>query len=172
MSTPIIAAVRHLSQLHESLLHTAQELAHRASIYGVVRVSLRYLAMKCHCCKQTIINHIKKLIELGVIRKRGPLRIKNTFCEINLYTFTISWQGKPGTKGAQMGNSQNFGPSLPTQGEREKKFGRIADEIRAIERSLHNFCTPGSDAYTASLEKIAELKRYLRPNPDACEEIP
>ena len=55
--------------LKESVFHTLIELAHRASIYGVVRVSLRYLAQKCHCCKQTIINHLAKLIELKIISK-------------------------------------------------------------------------------------------------------
>ena len=69
MSSPIIAAVRSQRQLKESVLHTAQELAHRASIYGVARVSLSYLARKCHCCKQTIINHIKTLIALKILRK-------------------------------------------------------------------------------------------------------
>jgi hypothetical protein len=51
MAAPIIAALRHRNDLKESVLHTAQELAHRASIYGVARVSLSYLALKCHCCK-------------------------------------------------------------------------------------------------------------------------
>ena len=37
MATPIIAALRQRQDLRESLLHTAQELAHLASIYGVAR---------------------------------------------------------------------------------------------------------------------------------------
>ena len=69
MAAPLIAAVRARRDLKESVLHTAQELAHRASIYGVARVSLSYLALKCHCCKQTIINHLKTLIALKILRK-------------------------------------------------------------------------------------------------------
>jgi hypothetical protein len=48
LSAPIIAALRQHRQLKESVLHTAQELAHRASSYDVVRVSYRYLALQCH----------------------------------------------------------------------------------------------------------------------------
>ena len=77
MATPILTALRQRTDLKASLLHTAQELAHRASIYGVVPASLSYLARKCHCCKQTIINHLKKLIELKIIRKR-VLSIRST----------------------------------------------------------------------------------------------
>jgi hypothetical protein len=71
MALPILAALRALRDPHlkESVLHTALELAHRASLYGVVRVSLSYLALKCHCCKQTIINHLKTLIALKILRK-------------------------------------------------------------------------------------------------------
>ena len=39
MAAPIIAALRQRDDLKESVLHTAQELVHRASIYGVARVS-------------------------------------------------------------------------------------------------------------------------------------
>ena len=45
LSAPIIAALRQHRKLTESLLHTAQELAHRASLYGVVRVSYSSLAL-------------------------------------------------------------------------------------------------------------------------------
>ena len=38
MALPLITAVRHLP-FKESVIHTALELAHRCSIYGVVRVS-------------------------------------------------------------------------------------------------------------------------------------
>ena len=45
MAKPIIAALRQRRDLKESVLHTATELAHRASIYGVVRVSYSYLSL-------------------------------------------------------------------------------------------------------------------------------
>ena len=58
MASPILAALRQRHDLKESLLHTAQELAHLASIYGVVRVSYTYLALKCHCSRRPVIRHI------------------------------------------------------------------------------------------------------------------
>jgi CTP-dependent riboflavin kinase len=82
MALPIITAVRARHDLKESVFHTLIELAHRSSIYGVVRVSLRYLAQKCHCCKQTIINHLTKLIELKIISK-NVIWIKGNLCELN-----------------------------------------------------------------------------------------
>jgi hypothetical protein len=132
------------------------ELAHRSSIYGVVRVSLRYLAQKCHCCKQTIINHLNKLIELKIISKT-VIWIKGNLCEINTYRFLIPWQKSP----AHMCHSQNSGPKFPTREEGEKKGG-LGEKIRHLERSV-TICglTPGSIAYEATVEKIAHLKMLM-----------
>ena len=69
MALPLITALRTRYDLKESLLHTAQELAHRASIYGVVRVSYSYLALKCHCSRRTVIRHIQRLIDAKVLKK-------------------------------------------------------------------------------------------------------
>ena len=151
MAAPIIAALRTRTDLKESLLHTAQELAHRASIYGVVRVSYSYLALKCHCCRQTIINHIKKLIELKIISKT-VLWIKGNYCEVNTYCFRISWDKDSATKGG----SQNSGPKFPPQEEREKSGG-LGEGIRNLEKGLR-WCTEGSQAYEATCEKIARLQ--------------
>lgn len=156
MAKPIIAAVRHL-HLKESVLHTVLEMAHRSSIYGVVRdCSLRYLAQKCHCCKQTIINHIAKLIDLKIIRK-NVIWIKGNLCEINTYRFLISWQKPP----AQMSHSQHSGPKLPKPEEGEKKGG-LGEKIRQLARSVI-VCglTPGTIAYEATVEKIAHLKTLM-----------
>lgn len=118
VSAPIIQAIRDLRQLPESVLHTAQELAHRASIYGIAPVSISYLAKKCHCSRQTIINHLKKLKSLGIISWR-VIWIKNNFCQINRYRFLIPWDKKP----AQMCNSQKVGQKLPPPKREEEKFG-------------------------------------------------
>jgi hypothetical protein len=84
MATPIIAALRTRADLKESLLHTAQELAHLASIYA-------FLAQKCHCSRRTVIRHIQRLLDLGIIRKT-VLWIRGNFCEINRYAFRIAWE--------------------------------------------------------------------------------
>ena len=154
MASPLIVAVRALRDPHvkESVLHTAQELAHRASIYGVARVSLSYLALKCHCCKQTIINHLKKLIALKIISKT-VIWIKGNCCEVNTYRFRIPWrQASPA-----QGGSQNIGPKFPPQEEGEKREG-LGEQIRNLEKGLIWY-TAGSIGYQSTLEQIARLKR-------------
>ena len=90
MATPIIAALRQRQDLKESLLHTAQELAHLASIYGVVKVSYAYLALTCRCSRRTVLRHIQRLVDAKIIRK-AVVWIRGNFCEINTYTFRIAW---------------------------------------------------------------------------------
>ena len=152
MALPIITALRTRTDLKESVLHTAQELAHRASLYGVARVSLRYLALKCHCCKQTIINHLKKLIELKILRKH-TIWIKGNLCEINTYHFLIAWDKNP----AQTCHSQKSGPKFPPPQEGEKSEG-LGEQIRNLEKGLIWY-TAGSIGYQSTLEQIARLKR-------------
>ena len=173
MATPIIAALRQRRDLRESLQHTAQELAHRASIYGVVRVSLRYLARKCHCSKQTIINHIAKLIALKILRKT-VIWIKGNYCEVNTYHFLVSWDKRP----AHKGSSQNSVPNLPPP-EREKscagydgeKAGSLHQELANQQRMLHWLYTPGSDQWQRTCEEIARLERLLAPEPAALASV-
>lgn len=151
MSLPIITAIRQRRDLKESLLHTAQELAHRASIYGVVRVSYRYLAIKCHCSRRTIIRHIQHLIDCKLIRK-SVIWIKGNCCEVNTYTFMLAWDKRPA------GGSDKTARNLPPQEEREKFLG-LEEEIRTLEKGLR-WCTEGSPAYEATVEKIARLKTF------------
>ena len=157
MALPIITAVRQCRDLKESVLHTAIELAHRASIYGVARVSLRYLAQKCHCCKQTIINHLNRLIELKILRK-NVVWIKGNLCETNTYRFLIPWDTRP----AQMGHSQNSGPKFPRPEEGEKSEG-LRETMQRQETWLHtrSGLTPGSFIYEMEVEKITRLKALV-----------
>src|SRR5262249_55814201 len=144
MSLPIITAIRQQHQLKESLLHTAQELAHRASIYGVVRVSYGYLAKKCHCSRRTIIRHIQHLLSLKLLKK-SVIWIKGNFCEVNTYTFMLAWDTRPAK-----GGSDKTARNLPPQEEREKHVG-LEEEIRNLEKGLR-WCTEGSQAYEATVE--------------------
>src|SRR5262245_23329114 len=154
MALPIITAIRQRHDLKESILHTVIELAHRASIYGVVRVSLRYLAAKCHCCKQTIINHLKQLIALKILSKT-VLWIKGNLCETNTYRFLIPWQKRP----AQTCHSQNSGPKFPPPEEGEKKGG-VGEKIQNLEKGLIWY-TEGSIGYESTMREIARLKSLL-----------
>jgi hypothetical protein len=166
MALPIITAVRARHDLKESVFHTLIELAHRSSIYGVVRVSLRYLAQKCHCCKQTIINHIAKLIELKILSK-NVVWIKGNLCETNTYRFLIAWQKSP----AHMCHSQNSGPKFPHQEKREEncsgrndeqgKEGSLREKLANQKRMLPILYTPGSDQWNRTCEEIAYLEGLL-----------
>jgi DNA-binding transcriptional MocR family regulator len=157
MALPLITAVRACRDLKESVLHTALEIAHRTSIYGVARVSYRYLAKKCHCSRQTIINHVKILVARGILRKTVRW-IKNTFCDWNTYTFTIPWHTTP----AHMCNDQKIGRNLPTQEKREKS-GSVREEIAQLTKGLRYLdMTPGSLVYTATMERLAYLEGLLQ----------
>jgi hypothetical protein len=140
VATPLIAAIRQRRDLKESLLHTAQELAHRASIYGVVRVSYSYLALKCHCSRRTVIRHIQRLIDAGILRK-SVLWIRGNYCEVNTYAFLLSWEKRPARQGSDI-----MAPKSPQTREREEKYGSLTEKKRQDARGL-SFLTPGSALY-------------------------
>ena len=165
MATPIIAAIRARRDLKESLQHTAQELAHMASIYGVAKVSYTYLAWKCRCCRQTIMNHIKKLIALKIIRKR-VVWLKGNFCEVNTYSFLVSWDTAP-ARSAIVNNSV---PTLPHQarektlrGYEGEKSGSLHQHLANQQRMLNWLYTPGSDQWQRTCEEIVYLEGLLAP---------
>ena len=152
MATPIIAALRQRQDLKESLLHTAQELAHRASIYGVVRVSYSYLALKCHCSRRTVIRHMQRLVDLGIVRKT-VLWIRGNYCEINTYTFRMAWD-----KVRPSGGSDKTASTLPPQ-EREKELS-LREELKNAKKVLGD-CTPGSIFWQWSHDNLTRLEGLL-----------
>ena len=149
MSSPIIAAIRQQRQLKESVLHTAQELAHRASIYGIVRVSYSYLALKCHCSRRTIIRHIQRLIDAGIIRK-SVMWIRGNFCEVNTYAFQLPWDKRPGA-----GGSDKTASKSPPRTEEREKGGSLEEKKQMDARGL-SFLTPGSELYQLVKEHQAD----------------
>ena len=151
MASPIIAAIRQRRDLKESLLHTAQELAHRASIYGVVRVSYSYLAQKCHCSRRTVLRHVQRLVDLGIVRKT-VLWIRATTARS-----TRMPSGLPGTALAP-GGSDKTTSTLPPQ-EREKS-GALREELEKQKKGLR-FWTPGTEQWHKTGEEITRLEGLL-----------
>lgn len=174
MASPIIAALRRRDDLKESVLHTAQELAHRASIYGVVRVSNDYMGQKCHCHKRTFQRHAMKLEQAHILKKtvvkkvvkirvgdRVEERLRN---EINTYTFTIAWQ-KPLSHKAPI---DKIATNLPPP-EKEKKAtpqeegkeGSLREALANQKRMLPILYTPGTDQWNKTCEEIVRLEGLL-----------
>ena len=162
MAKPIIAALRTRTDLKESLLHTAQELAHRASIYGVVRVSYTYLAQKCHCSRRTAMRHIQRLEEAKIIRK-AVVWIRGNFCDINTYTFRIAWDTSQPTGGSDK-TASTLSPS-----EREKTTS-VREELANQQKTLRAL-TPGSGLWERVREEIARLEGFLGSQPAAVAEV-
>jgi hypothetical protein len=170
MANPLIAALRARTDLKESVLHTAQEIAARASFYGVARVSYTYLKPKCHCCKQTVINHVKVLIEKGIIERIRQRVVGKLVHEINVYKFKLPYQRQSPSDRTKRG-SQNFCPKFPMQEKGEEKEGRkeeggkhhsIREQIAGMQRGLQRMqCSPDSIAYQSTMEKIAALTALL-----------
>lgn len=154
MASPIIAAIRQRRDLRESLTHTAQELAHLASIYGVVKVSYSYLAIKCHCSRRTVIRHIQRLLDLGIVRKT-VLWIRGNYCEINTYRFQIAWEtSRP------KGGSDTTSRTLPPQ-EREKNSS-VTEELENQRKAVREgWILPGSERWDAVNARMTYLEGLL-----------
>jgi hypothetical protein len=158
MAQPLIAAIRTRRDLKESLTHTAQELAHLASIYGVIRVSYTELARKCRCSRRTVMRHIQRLEDLRILRKT-VLWIRGNFCEINTYAFRIAWDTSP-----PKGGSDKTSSTLPHQ-EREKNSS-LRQEWDNQQKTLR-VLTPGSGLWERTREEIARLAELLGLKPTA-----
>ena len=158
MAKALIAAIRQRRDLKESVLHTAQELAHRASIYGVARVSYTYLAQKCHCSRRTVMRHIQRLIDARILRKT-VLWIRGNYCEVNTYAFVIAWDKRPHKGGSDTTSSM----LLPQEREKETS---VREELERQQKGIH-FLTPGSDLWQKVREEIVRLEGLLVREPTA-----
>ena len=154
MALPIIAAIRQRRDLKESLTHTAQELAHLASIYGIIRVSYTELARKCRCSRRTVMRHIHRLEDLRILRKT-VLWIRGNFCETNTYAFVIAWD-----KSRPQGGSDKTSSTLPPP-EREKNLS-VTEELENQRKALREgWVPPGSERWEAVNKRIVYLEGLL-----------
>jgi len=156
MSLAIITAIRHLPQLKGALKFTAIELAHRASSAGHVRVAYSYLAHQTGLSVRTIMRHIRRLIDLGLVEKHTT-RLSRMRCAVNLYVFTIRAKVALHTRACDK-TSQKLSP----QGREEEKFGTLGDAIATLERGMR-LLTPGSVPYGSCLERLQVL-RAMQPS--------
>jgi hypothetical protein len=150
MSTGILAAIRQHPQLKGSLKLTAQEIAHRASSSGFVRVSYGYLASKTRLTIRTMIAHVHRLEALGILRKQR-VWISANRCAVNLYTLLV----RPLHRCA----SEKAASKLP-QPEKEKETS-VREDLEKQQRGLR-FWTPGSEQWQKTCEEITRLEGLLR----------
>jgi hypothetical protein len=169
MAQPLIASIRTRTDLKRTVKHTAVEMAHMCSIYGVLRKSLSYIATKCECSKKTVIAHLKILIALKIIvriRRRIPGTYRH---EMNEYRFLIPWHGKPPALHKRADSEENS-LNLPTPPKEipevqlleGMKEGKFADLIRGKLRVLHHMMTEGSQWYQQLKEEIDTLIQESR----------
>jgi hypothetical protein len=157
---PLIAAVRARMDLKQSVKDTAEEIAARASIYGVAQVSYRFLLPKTHACKQTLINHVKILESKGVLKVIRQKIAGKLVHERNVYKFILPYRWPTPSNGTHRA-SQNFGRKFPVQ-EEGGKNASLQEQITGLQRGLRvaNW-TPGSEMYASTMEVIAQLTALL-----------
>ena len=185
MASPIIAAIRQRRDLKESVLHTAQELAHLASIYGVTPpTAYRFLAQKSHCSLRTAFRHIRLLEAakiLAPIRHKRIVRrqdlppsdrsytddprhahervIRN---EKNQYRFVIPWDKSPRDARSSSSPYATTAEKLPPP-EREKNLS-VTEELAHQRKALREgWVPPGSERWEAVSARIVYLEGRLAP---------
>lgn len=148
LSRAILTAIRQHPQLKGSLKFTAQEIAHRASSAGFVRVSYGYLASKTGLTIQTMITHVKRLEVLGILRKQR-MWISARRCAVNLYTLLI--------RPLHTCSTQKPRENLPEPGREEEKSLSLREDIRRLESGMR-LLTPGSVPYGSCLDRLQTLR--------------
>lgn len=152
MSVAMIAAIRQHPQLKGSLKLTAQEIAHRASSSGFVRVSYGYLASKTGLTIQTMITHVKRLEALGILRKQ-KVWIAARRCAVNVYILLI--------RARHACSTQKSREKFPEPGREEEKGVSLRDAIALLQKGMR-FLTRGTVPYEASQEELHRLEDLLR----------
>jgi len=150
VSTHIIQALRHQSQLKANTFLIATELAHRMNGSGYGRVSYQYLAWKAHCCRRTAITQVKKLLDLGLIRKT-VIRTREGYAW-NLYQYIgprIHTASPPVTT-----HGATSVRTLP-EDQREKELSR-RQEIDN-QRKMLRYMTEGSRLWHRTMEELTRL---------------
>ena len=140
---------------------TALELAHRMSSSGIGRVSYRFLAWKTGLSVRTMIRHIARLVDLGVITKhvqRVLVHGKLVF-GWNLYKVTCSVAVQSRTAPSK-GGSDKVAETLPEAKTDTEKTAALEEEIRKLEKGLRLFAMPG-EAREQVEQEIARLKAQL-----------
>jgi hypothetical protein len=181
MANPLIAALRQHRTLKQSVLSTAQNLASRASIYGVTPpTAYSFLAQAGHCSPRTAIRHIHILEAAKIlepIRQKRMVRRKDLpptdrgytddprraherviRNEINHYRFVLKWDKSSARSHSSSCPYDTVAQKLPPP-EREKSTS-LREELENAKKVLRD-CTPGSLFWQWTQEDIVRLEGLL-----------
>ena len=164
--TAIRMQARHYG-LKGSYKLTALELAHRMSSAGVGRVSYRFLAWKTGLSVRTMIRHIARLVDLGLITKhvQRVLVHGKLVYGWNQYRLCLPVDIQSRTAPSQ-GGSDKVASTLPgdktateSNATQERTEG-LQEQIRKLEKGLRLFAMPG-EARERVEQELARLKALL-----------
>lgn len=152
MSKAIIAAVRQQRQLRTMTRTIALEIAHRMSTSGVAQIAYSLLAAKAACSVSTAIRQVKRLVALGLFRKRRTHTAHGYGW--NRYEYTGPRLQRPASSATA--RYSNLPETLPSPAREEAKVRALGQEIRDLERGMR-LLTPGSVPYQSCLERVQAL---------------
>jgi hypothetical protein len=161
MAVNVIAAIRHANAplLRGNVKFTALEIAHRLNKSGYGHVSYQMMAWKTGYSRRTAINHMHKLVAMGIFAKT-VYKLRDGYA-INLYRCLLQipafYRTSPHT---QAGESS--ARTLPTPRGEEAKELSLRDEIAQLRKGMRLW-SQGSDQFNACQEKIAALQALQRP---------
>lgn len=158
MSTAILADLRHQTQLHGNTFLIATELAHRLNHAGFGRVSYQFLAWRAHCCRQTAITQVARLIDDHHLFRKQRFRTAHGNA-INLYQYIgprLSHAFPPATT-----HGQSLRQTLPSPKAAEAKEQALRADIAQLRQGMRLW-REGSEPYNACLERLRYLEGLQR----------
>lgn len=157
MSRAIIAALRQQRQLRTMTRTIAIEIAHRMSSSGMGRIAYRFLADKAACSVRTAIRHVKRLVALGLFRKRHTHTPAGYGW--NVYEYTGPRLARPPAPATT--RYDWLAPKFPPPAKEEEKVRSLREKI-AKKRALLQTFTTGSRFWQWTQEDLTTLEALLR----------
>jgi hypothetical protein len=141
MSAAILTAICSHPQVKGALRFTALNIAYKCNAAHIGRVAYSYLAKRTGLHVRTIMRHVAKLVELGVLRKTVT-RLSSRRCMLNLYEFIVPKRASDKAR--------------PIKRSGENPLTR-EEEIRNMRWGLAHLWEEGSIQYTECLNRLNQL---------------
>ena len=112
------------------------KLADNASDSGECWPSYENIAKVCEISKRSAINHVKKLIEMGVVKKTIRKGEKGNYSNIYHINFTSADVAPPSEKSAPAPSEKSAPESVTTESVNESSSCQNSNEFKHTEESL------------------------------------